>query len=136
MSTILFIYGTLKRGDCRHSALAGQTFVGEARTAPRYRLYNIGSYPGLVEATDGIAIEGELWRIDEACLARLDEVEGVDEGLYERRGIQLAEPQVDSSVQSYFFLQSPTGLADCGPCWHPQANATWPGGPPPYPGDR
>ena len=122
MSVTLFVYGTLKRGDCRHGVLAGQTFQGEARTAPRYRLYNVGSYPALVESTDGLAIEGELWRIDEGCLARLDDVEGVAEGLYERRAIELAAAPADISAQSYFFLKSTTGLADCGPCWHPQSS--------------
>ncbi len=124
MSVTLFVYGTLKRGDCRHGILAGQIFQGEARTAPRYRLYNVGSYPALVESTDGLAIEGELWRIDDACLARLDEVEGVAEGLYERRAIQLAAPAGDISAQSYFFLKSTADLADCGPCWRSQSSAT------------
>lgn len=134
MSVTLFIYGTLKRGDCRHSALAGQTFRGEASTESGYRLYNIGSYPGLVESPTGLAVEGELWEVDAACLARLDEVEGVAEGLYERRTIRLAEPLGDLNVQSYFFLKNTAGLADCGPCWQPRADASpWDGGPPPFP---
>jgi gamma-glutamylaminecyclotransferase len=133
MSVTLFVYGTLKRGDCRHSVLAGQTFQGQARTAPRYRMYNVGSYPALVETPDGLAIEGELWQVDATCLARLDEVEGVAEGLYQRRAIQLAEPFTDVSAQSYFFLKNTAGLADCGPCWQPRSTATWDGGPPPYP---
>ena len=28
MSTLLFVYGTLKRGCCNHAHLAGQRFVG------------------------------------------------------------------------------------------------------------
>ena len=133
MSVTLFVYGTLKRGDCRHVALAGQYFQAEARTAPCYRMFNVGNYPALVESPNGLAIEGELWQIDAACLARLDEVEGVAEGLYERRDIRLAEPFTDLSAQSYFFLKSTNALADCGACWSPQSTTTWDGGPPPYP---
>ena len=81
----------------------------------------------------GVAIEGELWQVDAACLARLDEIEAVDAGLYERRAIQLTEPLTDSDVQSYFFLMNTAGLEDCGVCWQPQSGSTWSGGPPAYP---
>ena len=81
----LFVYGTLKRGQGRSALLAGQTFLGEARTEPHYRLYSNGAFPCLVEAEDGVSIQGELWKVDDACLVRLDAVEGVDGGLFERR---------------------------------------------------
>ena len=34
MKTLLFVYGTLKRGCRNHANLVGQRFVGEARTVP------------------------------------------------------------------------------------------------------
>eukprot|EP00752_Nemacystus_decipiens_P013707 g12160.t1 len=91
---LLFVYGTLKRGDVRAYLLEGQACLGETKTRPSYRLFNTGDYPALVEAAplglQGRAILGELWQVDPDCLARLDEEEGVDEGLYERRTIELA----------------------------------------------
>lgn len=115
----LFIYGTLKRGDVRAPLLAGQSFLGEATTAPRYRLFNTGDYPALVEAKPlglaGVSILGELWQVDDNCLARLDIEEGVDEGLYERRVIELDGG--DAGVQSYFYLHPVTGMPDCGDHW-------------------
>jgi len=36
--TRIFVYGTLKRGGRNHHFMAGQQFVGEARTAPGYTL--------------------------------------------------------------------------------------------------
>jgi len=121
MSTTLFVYGTLKRGDVRAPLLAGQTFLGEARTAARYRLFNTGDYPALVDAgplgVAGRSILGELWQVDADCLARLDEEEGVDEGLYARRTVALIEPA--EPAESYFFLLPVNGLPDCGERWEP-----------------
>ena len=116
--TLLFIYGTLKRGDVRAPLLAGQRFIGEAWTLAQYRLFNTGDYPALVEATPlglaGLSIMGELWRVDEACLARLDEEEGVDEGLYERRVIALDD---GPDVWAYLYLHPVDGMEDCGDSW-------------------
>lgn len=118
-ATLLFIYGTLKRGDVRAPLLEGQQYLGVAQTTALYRLFNVGTYPALVEAEPiklpGRSIVGELWQVDNECLARLDEEEGVDEGLYERRVIELVE--CETSVQSYFYLHTVEGMLDCGACW-------------------
>ncbi len=47
MGALLFVYGTLKRGCRNHRHLAGQAFVGPARTAPGFTLYDLGGYPGI-----------------------------------------------------------------------------------------
>src|SRR5205814_1029562 len=73
MSAIrLFFYGTLKRGGKNHRLLAGQRFVSPAATAPRYRLFDLGPYPGLVEAAGGVSVRGELWDVTAEYLAPLD----------------------------------------------------------------
>lgn len=119
METPLFIYGTLKRGGVRAPLLAGQTYLGDAATSPLYRLYDTVDYPALVESAphgiDGLSILGELWAVDQACLSRLDEEEGVDEGLYARRPVVLLDQS--SPVQSYFYLHPIDGLQDCGKEW-------------------
>jgi gamma-glutamylcyclotransferase (GGCT)/AIG2-like uncharacterized protein YtfP len=46
--TLVFIYGTLKRGGGNHHLLAGQEFRGPARTAPGFTLYELTGYPGMV----------------------------------------------------------------------------------------
>lgn len=117
-TTRLFVYGTLKRGDVRADLLEGQTFIRQTTTAPHYRLFNTGSYPALIEAgpvrLGGLSIAGELWQVDHACLARLDEEEGVEEGLYARRQITLADA---TTADSYFYLLSVTGMGDLGIAW-------------------
>ena len=118
---LIFVYGTLKRGFCRSHLLAGQALLTEARTLPKYRMYDCGTYPGLKPATDGLAILGEVWSVDEACLARLDQEEGVAEGLYSRSTIELAHPLPASvtatPVEAYFYELPVTGFPDCGERW-------------------
>ena len=113
---LLFIYGTLKRGQSRAGNLEGQQFLGEARTLAQYRLFDCGSYPGLVKREDGLEIVGEVWSVDRVCLRQLDRVEGVEAGLYRRGTIELQAP-LDSQVESYFYLLPVDTLNDCGNSW-------------------
>jgi allophanate hydrolase len=42
----------------------GARFLRAARTAPRYRLYDLGNRPGLLRVAEGgVAIAGELWAL-------------------------------------------------------------------------
>lgn len=117
-ATRVFVYGTLKRGGSNHSFLAGQEFLGTARTAPGFTLYSLGDYPGMVrDSGDGTGVEGELWAVDATCLTRLDELEGVAEGLYERVPVPLAAPP-RTSAESYLYRR---------PIQHlPRVGSTWP----------
>lgn len=44
---LLFIYGSLKRGQLNHRVIADQEYRGDARTEPRYRVISLGKYGGL-----------------------------------------------------------------------------------------
>jgi gamma-glutamylcyclotransferase (GGCT)/AIG2-like uncharacterized protein YtfP len=70
------IYGTFMRGQPGHANLDGAEFLGDAETAPRYRLWEIdGRWPALIEDDAGVAVAAELWEIAPAHLARLAEIE-------------------------------------------------------------
>lgn len=120
-TTLVFVYGTLKRGQCRAFALVGQTWLGPARTAPRYRMLSCGTYPALVPAAagaeHGTEIEGELYEVDARCLAELDRIEGVAENWFRRERIELSAPELERPVVAYFFAGDTAGLPDCGSCW-------------------
>lgn len=116
--TRLFVYGTLKRRCKNHHHLAAQRFIGEARTAAGYRLYDLGDYPGLVlDATDTTGVTGEIWDVDTTALARLDEFEGVAEGLYRRIQVKLQPPFDASDTFTYLYARDP-GTRQLGPSWH------------------
>jgi gamma-glutamylcyclotransferase (GGCT)/AIG2-like uncharacterized protein YtfP len=116
--TGVFVYGTLKRGGLNHHYLAGQEFLGEARTASGYTLYSIGDYPGMVRSAgpDDLVI-GEVWSVDPTCLAALDELEGVAEDLYERVPIPLAPPFANQAIETYLYRRSLEGRRMLGPVW-------------------
>lgn len=84
---VLLLYGTLMRGQPAHGLLRGVRWLGEARTAPRYQLLDLGAYPALVEPGDA-AVSGELYRVPPALLPDLDAYEG-DE--YVRRAVVLED---------------------------------------------
>ena len=113
----VFVYGSLKRGYALHDLLDGQIFLGCASSEPLYRLFDCGRYPGLVKATDGGSIQGELYQVDEKCLQKLHEAEGVDEGLYSFENISLQTPFNSLACYAYFYLRPTEHLADCGQEW-------------------
>jgi len=97
-AAILFFYGSLKRGLSNHRLVAGQRYLGDATTIPAYRIVEIGRYGGMIRDDDsGLAVRGELWAVDEKCLAALDEFE-MGEGLWARRPVDVTG---HNGVQSY-----------------------------------
>jgi len=112
--TILFVYGTLKQGGRSNHLLKEQKFLGEAQTLPRYRLYNQGDHPCLVEDVKcGVAVRGELWQVDETILARLDAYE--DPSLFKRCQIDIAGQS--ASVLAYLYQRDISSLQECGTSW-------------------
>lgn len=120
MPTHLFVYGTLMRGESRHRHLAGSEFVADARTEPGYRLFHVDDYPALVADIDGGTITGELWLVSNDTLRALDEVEGVEEGLYARRDVRLQAPFDTVAAETYVYLQSINGLTEIYGDWRQQ----------------
>jgi gamma-glutamylaminecyclotransferase len=116
--THLFVYGTLKRGCKNHRHLASQTYVGEARTAPGYRLHDLGDYPGMVpDPADTVGVTGELWTVDAAALLHLDDFEGIHEGLYTRESVSLLAPFDSLRVHTYLYARDLAGKPALGPTW-------------------
>jgi len=116
----VFVYGTLKRGGRYHAHLAGQLFLGQARTAAGFTLYSLGEYPGLVaDEADQAGVTGELWAVDAACLERLDILEGVSVGLYSRDFARLAPPHeiLAPAAQLYRYLGTTEGRIHLGSTW-------------------
>ena len=117
-STLLFVYGTLKRGCSNHHFLTDQKFIGEARTVPGFRLHELGGHPGMVpNATDRDGVVGEVWAVDDAALIRLDGLEGVEEGLYRRETVPLLPPFADQKIAGYIYNRSVEQRRDIGSEW-------------------
>jgi gamma-glutamylcyclotransferase (GGCT)/AIG2-like uncharacterized protein YtfP len=72
---LVFVYGTLRQGEVNHDLLATSEFIGGHVTEPKYELQDLGEYPGLISGSSSIV--GEVYRIDEQTLAKLDILEDV-----------------------------------------------------------
>lgn len=115
---LVFVYGTLKRACINNFRMAGQEFAGEAQTGPGYVLYDVGGYPGMVAdpgASGGVS--GEVWSVDDDNLAGLDVLEGIAEGLYGRRAVELRAPFAGRHVEAYIYLESVEGRKRLGGAW-------------------
>jgi gamma-glutamylcyclotransferase (GGCT)/AIG2-like uncharacterized protein YtfP len=70
--SLLFVYGTLRRGGTDAHLMSGAEFLGEASIAAV--VVQRGGYPGLVHG--GGSVQGELFEVPEVLWLQLDEYEG------------------------------------------------------------
>ncbi|MCE9520233.1 MAG: gamma-glutamylcyclotransferase [Verrucomicrobia bacterium] len=118
MKQRIFIYGTLKRGDCNARYMATQDFIGEASTEPIYRMVDGGGYPGMFPVNEnGVSVLGEVWDVDESCRERLDVLEDVAGGEYEVALVRLLAPFDGQEVLTYIFLRVEKSMPDVGTVW-------------------
>lgn len=110
---LFFCYGTLKKGERNERMLSEQKFIGPAKTLPKYKLYNLGGYPGLKPCEDGMVVHGELYDIDEKCVERLDRYEG-HPSLFKRDEIQIEGAA--GKVVAYFY-QHGVDKRNCVESW-------------------
>lgn len=74
----IFLYGTLRRGGSRDvlKYYKGASFVAMAQV--RGVLYDLGEYPGIRLKSSAGWVQGELFDINAAGMAALDDWEGID----------------------------------------------------------
>lgn len=102
----LFVYGTLRSGGEAAWLLRGCRLVGLGTVAGT--LYGLGDYPALVVGR-GERVEGEVWRCPADLLPRLDEYEGVAEGLFGRTEVEAA------GVRCWTYVAGPLLLPKLAP---------------------
>ena len=88
VETLVFVYGTLRRGESNEHLLAGAAPRGLAQTEPRYTLASLGPFPALLRG-GATSVTGEIYAVDAETLARLDRLEGHPR-FYRRSTIALA----------------------------------------------
>jgi gamma-glutamylcyclotransferase (GGCT)/AIG2-like uncharacterized protein YtfP len=110
---LVFVYGTLKRGEKNHHWLEGASWQGEAELSG-VLLHDLGPFPMAVIGV-GTAI-GEVYAVEERGLARLDELEGYPR-LYDRQLLSLNDGR-----QAWVYLGRPRQVRHAplvvGGSWH------------------
>lgn len=124
-NNLVFVYGTLMRGERANDFLSDADFAGEA-VLRDYAMYDLGSYPGIV-ARKGEAVLGELYYVDDATLKRLDEYEG-EGSLYHRIPVQVRTSDgEDADALAYLYAHQVNGnrlvrsrwnMKDSDPVWY------------------
>lgn len=84
---IVFVYGTLRKGESNHHVIDGATLLEECSWTSG-ELYDTGAgYPAMFESSDRV-VYGEIYEVDDTYLSRIDVLEGFQEGrranLYDR----------------------------------------------------
>lgn len=99
-TTMVFVYGSLKRGLHNHELLTrhGARFVGTDAVVG-YSLFSLGSFPAAVPAKKG-KVTGELYAVGTDGMAALDRLEGCP-GFYTR-----AEVETDNRVRAIVYVMS------------------------------
>ena len=104
----VFVYGTLKRGFGNSAHLSGGNFRGIAQTVAKYPLFtDIYAVPYLVdeEGYPGSGqVLGELYFVDERTMEKLDILEGVADGRYVRRQIDVESRDGQRMVAATYML--------------------------------
>ena len=101
--TLIFIYGTLRRGGRAHGLMLGADFQCLATTSGR--IVHIDQYPGLILDTEN-SVTGELYLANEDLIHELDQYEGCFESppLYLREEVTATDENGKThQAQTYVF---------------------------------
>ena len=119
MLSRVFVYGTLLPGGVRWPVIGPYVHTVTPAMVPGV-LYDTGQgYPG-AHFTDGATtrIDGSVLELHAPMLLDaldlLDEIEGVDEGLFER---VVVRPEAQAEAWSYSYTRSVDGLAPVSGRW-------------------
>jgi gamma-glutamylaminecyclotransferase len=96
--TLLFVYGTLRRGGPNHALLAGARPLGAATTVERHALF-VEDFPYLAPTPAVHRVRGEVYGVDAATLAAIDRLEG-HPTWYERRPVAVVLDAVAKAARA------------------------------------
>jgi gamma-glutamylcyclotransferase (GGCT)/AIG2-like uncharacterized protein YtfP len=98
--TKVFVYGTLRQGECNHRRYLGSAkCLGAARTEPAYSLVDLNHFPAMIDGGTS-AVVGEVYEVTDEELAMLDRLEG-HPNFYYRTTCRLETGQI---VSTYMML--------------------------------
>ena len=103
----LFAYGTLKRNFHNHHLLEDSQYLGSGYTKSKYAMY-VNGIPFVIKDEQVSHIHGELYKIDEPTLRRLDRLEGHPEW-YCREQVEVVSISQEIITAWLYFFPAPNG---------------------------
>jgi gamma-glutamylcyclotransferase (GGCT)/AIG2-like uncharacterized protein YtfP len=100
--TVVFVYGTLKRGLRNHCFLEGAAYLGRGRTCGRFALHPGPGYPFASRTLRLYPLEGEVYEVDSLILEKLDRLE--EHPREYRREMLAVELEQGQIVQAWTYL--------------------------------
>lgn len=126
----VFVYGTLKRGQCRENAWP-RVPVSVFDAWVLGELYDLGDYPALVPGSERVV--GEVWTIPsqdvDATLRVLDEIEGYrnqPNDLYRRDDVDCWAMGATRSFRALTYLYARPLAEQLKVCPNSQGECIWP----------
>lgn len=97
--SILFTYGTLKKGFKNHKLIENSKYIDTGKIVG-FDLYDLGPFPGIKEGTEEVF--GEIYEIDRETLKRIDRLES--EGiLYNRETVDVVTEDSHLTAMTYIL---------------------------------
>ena len=107
MSTLVFVYGTLKQGHCNHRIMqmddAAPSELVMRDATIKGDLYDLGPFPAAVESKSG-KINGEVWDVSNQTVRHLDRLEGHPD-FYKRKKVLILG--TNWHAWAYFMPEAP-----------------------------
>lgn len=119
MSTNVFVYGTLMRGEGAHFYLSKAKFAGEYRLRD-FAIFNLGWYPGIRPRKGGV-VYGEVYAVDDGMLRDMDRYEG-EGSLYHRTPVTVENDKERIDAVAYVYAQEIGGNEIAGGRWNHGGN--------------
>lgn len=113
---LVFVYGTLKKGNHNHHLIAKANYCGKAHTTKsEYQMYHLGGFPGVTKGDR--VIYGEVYMVNEDVMKSLDRLEG-HPSFYERIlvpvGIYGDKKGEETSTKAWIYIYK-GDTTDCMP---------------------
>lgn len=107
MAYIVFVYGTLRRGEANHHYLSSSLCVSDKASAEGWLGDTGNGYPAMV-VTGVNTVQGELYEVDERTLSLLDELEdyyghGHSDNEYDRVEISVVTDRGSIKALTYVY---------------------------------
>jgi gamma-glutamylcyclotransferase (GGCT)/AIG2-like uncharacterized protein YtfP len=110
---VIFVYGTLRKGQWNHHLLVSSKFIEMAKTKRRYALYGSG-VPFLSRTKALTQVTGEVYAVDDGTLERLDDLEGHPNAYKREQAEVVLDDGTELKAWIYFYDRAHGELIESG----------------------